>query len=124
MARNSVSSLFCNDEDEEQTENEYVFEKNGDNFEPLEEYEEQIDESIQTCAPSEKRKSKKSVTVNIPQKDIEKFEKLKKALWKTEDSAVLKWCFEKIYESKESQIERILKERDRIEEEKRRIGTL
>ncbi|MEN6290949.1 MAG: hypothetical protein ABFD07_02890, partial [Methanobacterium sp.] len=71
-----------------------------------------------------KKKSRKSITVNLPPDDAEKFENLKKALWKEEDAAVMKWCFDKVYKSNKKKIKRILEERERIEEEKRRIGTL
>lgn len=127
MERRGVGSLFCNDEEEEQPENEYVFEKTGSEEDN---YTEDLNDSENEYIPigvtenKDKHKRSKSITIKIYDDDVNKFEQLKKALWVENDSEVVKKCLDKVYKSNKKKIERIIEERSRIEEVKNSIGTL
>ena len=125
-----IGSLFCND-DEGPCNNEedpYFFEKSGDEQEQdPEEYIEEDVEPIQEEPKTQKagQKVQKSVSAKIiGAEDVEKFEEIKRALWTEYDSDVVKWCLDKAYRANKKKIKMIIAERERIEEEKRRIGTL
>jgi hypothetical protein len=122
-----VSSLFCNDEGEEQPVNEYVLEKNGyegENNTGDIEYpdDDSTDSEISNNTDNEKRS--KSITVKIYGEDVDQFEKLKAAMWAEADSIVLKNLINIVYKSKKRKIEGIIEERNRIEELKNSIGSL
>ena len=125
-----IGSLFCNDDEEpcNNDVNPYVFEKSGE--EQGQDQDECIEEDVEPIQDGPKpqktgQKVQKSVSAKIiGAEDVEKFEEIKQALWTEHDSDVVKWCLEKAYRANKKKIKMIIAERERIEEEKKRIGTL